>query len=133
MPITTPPAPITWPGSDLEWLVYWALTVPLKKQEGIDFTYQSARFGGKKMYGGIVLHFLMTDGTNIALDIEGEYWHYGQSSELAAAILRRERASTAHIQLIFLDGSDIRRDVVYYTKEALAGVDHSRMAHITGR
>lgn len=127
MPVVVPPQPPSFQGSDLEWMVFWALTVPLHKIPEQDFTYQAARFGGKAVAGGLVLDFLMLDGTGIALDIEGEYWHYGNAEQLASALVRRERLSTIHINLIFIDGDDVKSNVVYYVKEALAGIDHSRL------
>jgi hypothetical protein len=125
---SAPPAPTTFQGSDLEWMVYWALTVPLKRIPNQDFTFQSALYGGKHIFGGIVVDFLMNDGTNIGIDIEGEYWHYGNSEDMANAIIRRERVAAAGITLIFIDGHDIQSNVVYYVQEALAGIDHSRIS-----
>lgn len=122
-----PPVPTTWPGSDLEWMVFWALTKPLSKTQDVDFTYQAARFGGKAVAGGIAIDFLMMDGTGIGMDIEGEYWHYGNATEISSALIRRERCSNIHINLIFIDGADVKNSVVYYVKEALAGVDHSKL------
>jgi hypothetical protein len=123
--VQLPAQPLWWPGSDLEWYVYWALTIPLKKKEGVDFTYQAGRFGGRSELGGIALDFLMIDGSGIGIDVFGEHWHYGKAEQLADAVMRRERCRAAGIELIFIDGEDVKRSPLYYTKEALNGVDHS--------
>lgn len=125
MAVQVGPQPAWWPGSDLEWMVYWALTVPLKKKEGEDFTYQAGRFGGRTELGGVALDFLMIDGSHIGMDIQGEHWHYGKAEQLADAVIRRERCRQIGINLIFIDGQDVSRNVLYYVKEALNGVDHS--------
>ncbi|GEM_PF-6969540 len=122
-----PPIPAQWPGSDLEWMCYWVLTVVLKMKEGVDFSYQSSRFGGRTELGGIVLDFLMLDGSRIGIDIQGEHWHYGEAEQIADAVLRRARCQELGIELIFIDGDDISRNPIYYVREALAGVDHSRV------
>lgn len=127
MPVNVAPQPPWWPGSDLEWMVYWALTVPLKKKEGEDFTYQAGRFGGRAQLGGIVLDFLMIDGSHIGIDVFGEHWHYRKAEQLAEAVFRRERCRAIGIELIYIDGEDVQRNVLYYVREALAGIDHSEV------
>ncbi len=128
MPGAVPARPLFFPGTDLEWLAYWALTVPLKKKDGLDFSFQSGFFGGRSTFGGIIVDFIMIDGSRIGMDIQGEHWHYGQSEMIAEAILRRARMESYGWTLVFVDGDDIRSNPVYYVREALNGVDHSRVA-----
>ena len=69
--------PPDWEGSIPEYLVYQSLIERQGKQPGIDFSYQSALMGGRLDKGGVVLDFVFTDPPDLAINVQGEYYHYG--------------------------------------------------------
>jgi len=121
-------APPGWEGSLPEYLVYRSLTESFGKIEGVDFTYQSSLLGGRLFKGGVVLDFLFTDPPDLAINVQGEYYHYGMGvTFLQNDILVRQQMAGDGINLIFIDENDILNDVDYYVREALNYKDHSRL------
>ena len=117
-----------WAGSAPEYLVYRSLTESFQKIEGVDFTYQSSLLGGRLFKGGVVLDFLFTDPPDLAINVQGEYYHYGMGvTFLQNDILVRQQMAGDAINLIFIDENDILNDVDYYVREALNYKDHSRL------
>lgn len=108
-----------------EWYVYWALTVRLKKVQGVDFSYRSETSYNQGLSGSTQLDFEMQDGSGIALEIQGDFYHYQQGT--AKIVQDRVRAGdlSNHWHVIFLDEDDVLRDPEYYVREALQGNDHS--------
>ena len=125
MTTLVPKPPATWPGSIPEWHIYWALT-RLGYKEGEDFTYQAPVFGGRMEYGGAVLDFVLPD-FGIAINVQSLYYHYQGGKEKIADAMVRAAVESWGTRLIFIDEEDALRAPIYYTKEALAGRDHSRM------
>ena len=123
--LSTPPG---WEGSLPEYLVYRSLTESFRKIEGVDFTYQSSLLGGRLFKGGVVLDFLFNDPPDLAINVQGEYYHYGMGvTFLQNDILVRQQMAGDGINLIFIDENDILNDVDYYVREALNYKDHSRL------
>ena len=120
--------PVEWAGSAPEYLVYRSLTESFNKIEGVDFTYQSSLLGGRLFKGGVVLDFLFNDPPDLAINVQGEYYHYGLGvTFLQNDILVRQQMAGDGINLIFIDENDILNDVDYYVREALNYKDHSRL------
>ena len=121
-------APLNWAGSLPEYLVYESLTSSFGKEEGIDFSYQSSRLGGRLFKGGVILDFFFTNPPDLAINVQGEYYHYGMGSTvLQNDVLVRQQMAGDGINLIFIDEDDILNNVDYFVREALNYKDHSKL------
>lgn len=110
-----------------EWAIYWALQ-RLGKVEGIDFSFQSSRAGGRLELGGAVLDFLIYNPPGIGINVQGIYWHYQFGGERRAHDAMTRLMLESHgIHVIYIDEDAAERNPIYYTEEALRGIDHSRM------
>ena len=119
--------PSDWPGSVPEFLVYASL-IKQGKVEGVDFNYQSALMGGRLDKGGVVLDFIFSDPPDLAINVQGEYYHYGLGATyIQNDIIIRQQMAGQGINLIFIDENDVLEDVDYYVREALNYKDHSRL------
>ena len=78
--------------------------------------------------GGLVLDFLFNDPPDLAVNVQGIYYHYEFGAETKARdIIAREGAVGRGLTLIFIDEDDLLRDPEYYCREALRYRDHSRL------
>ena len=119
--------PQGWTGSVPEWLTYESLQ-KAGKIPGQDFTYQSPLLGGRIQKGGVVIDFDFSNPPDIAINVQGVYFHYQFGVETSA----RDRMARAQLagegkQLIFIDEDDLYNDTDYYVLEALRYRDHSRL------
>lgn len=115
-------------GTAPEWLTYEAL-IKLGKKPGEDFTFQSSLLGGRIERGGLIVDFQFRDPPDLAINVQGTYWHYGLGPTiLARDKVTRETIAGQGITLIMIDEDDLYRDAEYYVKEALNYRDHSRLA-----
>ena len=109
------------PGTLPEWAIYWAhLQLGMKVEE--DFVYISH-------IAGIQMDFEEL-GQNLALNIQGNFWHYEfqSSSKIAEDIITRSIVESTGTILIDIDEDNALQDPIYFLKEALAGRDHSLQA-----
>ena len=121
-------APPSWPGSLPEYIAYITFE-QLGKIPGEDFSYQSSRMGGRLDKGGVVLDFVFTNPPDLAVNVQGVYYHYETGVNTQARdIFARAQVEGAGVRLIFIDDDDLFRDPEYYCREALNYRDHSRMA-----
>ena len=121
-------APPEWPGSLPEFLVFNSLTTTFRLKHGVEFTYQSALMGGRTEKGGAVLDFVFTDPPDLAINVQGEYYHYGKGATVSQNdVIARAQTAGQGIRLIFIDENDIYIDVDYYVREALNYKDHSKL------
>ena len=121
-------APPSWPGSLPEYIAYITFE-QLGKVPGEDFSYQSSRMGGRLDKGGVVLDFVFTNPPDLAVNVQGVYYHYETGVNTQARdIFARAQVEGAGVRLIFIDDDDLFRDPEYYCREALTYRDHSRMA-----
>ena len=120
--------PSNWEGSIPEFVAY-ATFVELGLEPGRDFSYPSPLMGGRLDKGGVVLDFVFTNPPDLAVNVQGVYYHYevGVSTQ-ARDMFARAQVEGAGIRLIFIDDDDLFRDPQYYCREALNYRDHSRMA-----
>tara|TARA_R110002110_G_scaffold328828_7_gene540357 strand:+ start:126 stop:524 length:399 start_codon:yes stop_codon:yes gene_type:complete len=119
--------PQGWTGSVPEWLTYESLQ-KVGKIPGQDFTYQSPLLGGRIQKGGVVIDFDFSNPPDLAINVQGVYFHYQFGVETSA----RDRMARAQLagegkQLIFIDEDDLYNDTDYYVLEALRYRDHSRL------
>ena len=120
--------PSDWPGSVPEYLVYVSLITRQGKIEGVDFSYQSPLMGGRLDKGGVVIDFLFNNPPDLAINVQGEYYHYGLGATfMQNDIIIRAQMAGQGINLIFIDESDILEDVDYYVRQALNYRDHSQL------
>jgi hypothetical protein len=119
--------PAGWEGSLPEYVAYQAFS-RAGKVPGVDFTYQSPLQGGRMEKGGQVLDFLFYDPPDLAVNIQGVYYHYQFGIEsLARDKIGREQMLGSGITIIFIDEDDLMSDPDYYAQEALNYRDHSRL------
>ena len=71
--ILNPPA--SWSGSRPEWMFYSSL-IQLGYQPDEDFVYQSPLLGGRLDKGGWIIDFVFNNPPNLAVNIQGIYYHY---------------------------------------------------------
>ncbi len=111
-----------------EWYCYWAL-LRLGKKPGLDFDFQSSLMGGRLELGGAVVDFLFLDPPNLAINIQGLYWHYAFGGDRKAHDrMMRQSLENRGIRVVYIDEDHVIRAPLYYVSEALKGIDHSRMA-----
>ena len=119
--------PANWPGSVPEYVAYQAF-IKLGLEPGRDFTYQSPLMGGRLDKGGFVIDFLFTMPPDLAVNVQGVYYHYEFGVEAKARdLIARSALAGQNITLVFIDDDDLLRDAEYYCREALNYQDHSRL------
>ena len=123
--ILTPPE--TWPGSRPEWMFYASL-LQLGYQPGDDFIYQSPLLGGRLDKVGWIIDFVFDNPPNLAVNIQGIYYHYELGADNKARdIFAREALAGQGITLIFVDEDDLEQDPRGVTEATLQFRDSSRL------
>ena len=119
--------PPDWPGSLPEYLVNEAL-IELGKEPDLDFFYQSPFAGGRMQKGGLVIDFIFVNPPDLAINVQGEYYHYEMGADIRARdLIARSMLAGDGITLIFIDESDVHKDAIGYTRDALRYRDRSRL------
>ena len=119
--------PDNWEGSIPEYVAY-ATFIELGLEPGVDFSYQSPLMGGRMDKGGAVIDFLFSNPPNLAVNVQGVYYHYELGAETKARdIFARESLAGQGITLIFVDEDDLEQDAIGITRDALAFRDKSRL------
>ena len=78
--------------------------------------------------GGIILDFVFTNPPDLAVNIQGTYYHYEMGVEVRARdTMARAMMAGQGVSLIFIDDDDLIRDPTFYCREALNSRDHSRL------
>ena len=122
--LTTPPD--SWIGSKPEWMFYASL-LELGYQPGEDFTYQSPLMGGRLDKGGLIIDFMFYNPPDLAVNVQGVYYHYELGAETKARdLFARQALAGQGITLIFVDEDDLIDDAKAIVGDALAGIDRSR-------
>ena len=120
--------PQGWQGSLPEYIAYVTFQ-SFGLEPGVDFMYQSPLMGGRMNKGGLVLDFDFTNPPDLAVNIQGVYYHYEFGVETRGRdVITRQQVAGQGKTLIFIDEDDILTDAEYYCREALRYRDHSRMA-----
>ena len=119
--------PSNWPGSVPEYIAH-STFIELGKEPGMDFTYQSPTMGGRMDKGGFVLDFIFNNPPDLAVNVQGVYYHYEFGVEVRARdLMARASLAGQNITLIFIDDDDLMKDPRFYAREALRYKDHSRL------
>ena len=119
--------PNNWPGSIPEYVAY-STFIELGREPGQDFTYQSPLMGGRLDKGGFVLDFMFSAPPDLAINVQGVYYHYEFGVEAKARdVMARASLAGQNITLIFIDDDHLLSDPRYYCREALNYRDHSRL------
>ena len=119
--------PASWQGSVPEYVAYQTF-IKLGLEPGQDFTYQSPLMGGRLDKGGFVIDFLFTMPPDLAVNVQGVYYHYEFGVEaMARDVIARSALAGQNITLVFIDDDDLLSDPTYYCREALNYQDHSRL------
>jgi hypothetical protein len=122
-----PDPPDTWRGTRPEWAIFWAHLF-LRLKEGEDFEYIPRLGNVQGNVKGVQVDFMEYD-LNIAIDIQGIFWHYTISAiKQFNDIQTREHVEGIGITYIAIDEDDALRDPIYYLREARKSIDHSRAA-----
>jgi hypothetical protein len=110
-----------------EWYVYWALTQRLHKREGIDFAFRGSVAYAAGLAASTSLDFSMLDGSQIAIEVQGLFWHYQQGAAKMTQDYVRQGAlaGLGMWRVVNIDEDDALRDPEFYVREALQGRDHS--------
>jgi len=123
--LTTPPD--NWIGSKPEWMFYASL-LELGYQPGEDFTYQSPLMGGRLDKGGLIIDFLFYNPPDLAVNVQGVYYHYELGAETKARdLFARQALAGQGITLIFVDEDDLEQDPLGVTRDAINFRDRSRL------
>ena len=119
--------PPNWPGSVPEYVAYQTF-IELGLDPTQDFTYQSPQMGGRMDKGGFILDFMFTNPPDLAVNVQGEYYHYEFGVEAKARdVMQRASLAGQNITLIFIDVADLMSDSRYFCQEALNYRDHSQL------
>lgn len=116
-------APAGFPGTLPEYLVFMAL---IKLGYEGRFIFQSSQMGGRETKGGTVADFEIPE-LSLMIFVQGEYWHYSQPGRVAQDKIIASQLEAQGYVVIFIDEEDALANATYYTKEALAFRDHSKM------
>lgn len=108
-----------------EWNIYWALTFRLHKKDGSDFVYRKTAGLLASLTEKTQLDFMLLDGSAIAIEVQGLYWHYEKGRTKVADDIIRAAMLAGKWTIINIDEDAALRDPLFYTKEALEGRDHS--------
>jgi hypothetical protein len=125
-----PPQPETGPfavgvATKPEWYVNWGLNRN-GKRNGVDYDYRGEVELISSLATAAQLDFTMTDGSQIAIEVQGIHWHYELGfNKIALDAVRRTELISSGWLVIQIDEDDALRDPVYYVREALSGRDHS--------
>ena len=124
---TLPEPPQGWTGSKPEWAFYTSL-LQLGYEPDEDFSYQSPLMGGRLDKGGAVIDFMFYNPPDLAVNVQGVYYHYELGAEIKARdIFVRQSMAGQGITLIFVDEDDLDQDPIGTTRNALAFRDTSRL------
>ena len=84
--------------------------------------------GGRLDKGGAILDFLFSNPPNLAVNVQGVYYHYEFGADTKARdIMAREAMAGQGITLIFVDEDDLEQDPLGVTRNALQFRDTSRL------
>ncbi len=120
--------PDSFLGSLPEFIVFQTL-VRIGHIPDVTFTFQSPLSGGRLERGGVIIDFLFIDPPDLAINVQGVFFHYEQGVTVRARDeMARVHLASLGIDLIFIDEDDVNEDPFFYVREALRRVDHSRMS-----
>lgn len=120
---TVPPMPGGLVATLPEWRVWYWLD-----KHHIEFDFQSSQMGGRRELGGLVIDFLLpTMVPPMALQVQGEYWHYSTGEQRMHDQQSKAQLEARGYQVIMVDESDVNERLDYILRLAMQGIDLSRM------
>jgi len=120
-----PPKPASLRASKPEWYIYWALE-QIGLKAGEDFVFQVPFGGGRLEMGGAVLDFYIPD-IPLVISVQSDYYHYLRMEDKMQDDFIRIALETSGTQVVYIDEEDALREPMFYAREALNGIDHSRL------
>ena len=124
--------PPDWVGSKPEYLCYQTL-ISLRKTPNEDFIYQSPLAGGRMDKGGLIIDFVFNNPPDLAINVQGVYYHYEFGVETRARdLIARAQLAGNGITLVFIDDDDLLREPKWHVEEALKYRDHSQIGALGG-
>lgn len=115
-----------FPGMTLPEYAVWIGLVRNNRQPDLDFVYRHVLMGLGVSYYSTVDYMLPRE--DLALEVQGEYWHYLDSDREARDVERWFQLAQDGILLIFIDETDALTRPEWVVKEALSYQDHSALA-----
>ena len=78
--------------------------------------------------GGAIIDFMFYNPPNLAVNVQGVYYHYELGAQTKARdIMIREALAGMGITLVFVDEDDLLQDPLGITRDALNYQDKSRL------
>lgn len=115
-------------GSLPEFIVFQTL-VRIGHIPDVTFVFQNPLSGGRLERGGLIIDFLFLDPPDLAINVQGLFFHYEQGVTVRARDeMARVHLASLGIDLIFIDEDDVNEDPFFFVREALRRVDHSRLS-----
>lgn len=91
-----------------------------------EYIFQYSVAGGHQFRGGVVIDFFI-QSLNLAIEVQGEYYHYGKGLEVTLNDkIKRQLLEGMGITVIYIDEFDALEDADFYVSEALAFRDWSK-------
>ena len=126
-------APATPPGFSVPEFAIFQTLIRLGLQPDVDFVFQSPLFGGRLERGGLVIDFLFINPPDLAINVQGEFFHQEQGADVVARDrLARAALAGEGITLIFIDASDALAEPDRMVRDALNYRDNSFLGGIGG-
>lgn len=98
----------------------------------VDFLFQTSVFGGRLDRGGLVVDFWFNNPPDLAVAVQGEYFHYTlRGGTRFQDLMAREELALQGTTLVFIDEEDLLSRPEYIVREALEYRDHSKIARGT--
>ena len=129
--VARPPAPIAdkltapenFVGTAPEFAVFQALNRLGFRDR---FEFQSSKFGGRAVRGGLVADFFIPS-LGLIINVQGEYWHFGRPGQVAIDLLQRQQIVSSGLNVVYIDEDDAMQNADFFVSEALRGIDHSKL------
>ena len=93
-------------GTKPEYIVWRWLTNTKQLVEGVDFQFQSGQFGGRIMFGGVVVDFFFP-GLRMAWRVQGERFHLLETADRVRDLMDKQRLFETGFDVIDLWAEDL--------------------------
>lgn len=107
-------------GTRPEYIVWKWLVQNKRQKEGVDFLFQSSRFGGRQVYGGIIVDFWFPD-RHMMWRVQGERFHLLNPQDRANDMVARIRLVGMGATVVDLWVKDLEERPEYVLNLAWSG------------
>ena len=107
-------------GTRPEYIVWKWLVQNKRQKEGVDFLFQSSRFGGRQVYGGIIVDFWFPD-KHMMWRVQGERFHLLDPQDRANDMVARIRLVGMGVTVVDLWVKDLEGRPGYVLNLAWTG------------